>query len=77
MLLHLDPVEARILGSLVEKSLTPPDQCRLSLNALVNACNQTTSREPVMNLDEAALRQSPACKAQSLRRRRAVVVRLC
>ena len=42
--------EARVLGSLVEKALTTPDQYPLSLNALVNACNQKTSREPVMEL---------------------------
>lgn len=52
MSMVLTEVEARILGSLVEKSLTTPDQYPLSLNALVNACNQKTSREPVMNLEE-------------------------
>lgn len=48
----LDPIEARVLGSLVEKQITTPDNYPLSLNALVNACNQLTSREPVMSLDE-------------------------
>ncbi|HEY1111181.1 MAG TPA: YceH family protein [Opitutaceae bacterium] len=48
----LDAVEARVLGSLVEKQITTPDNYPLSLNALVNACNQLTSREPVMSLDE-------------------------
>ena len=51
MIIELDPVEARVLGSLVEKSLTTREQYPLSFNALLNACNQKTSREPVMNLD--------------------------
>jgi hypothetical protein len=49
---ELDLIEARIIGSLMEKSMTTPDQYPLSLNALVNACNQKSSREPVMNLSE-------------------------
>jgi hypothetical protein len=57
MVLTLNDVEARILGALVEKSLTTPDLYPLSLNGLVNACNQKTSRDPVMNLDEAAAGQ--------------------
>lgn len=48
---QLDEVEARILGCLVEKSLTTPELYPLTLNALVNACNQKSSREPVMSLD--------------------------
>lgn len=48
----LDVIEARVLGSLVEKQITTPDNYPLSLNALINACNQLTSREPVMSLDE-------------------------
>ncbi len=52
----LNEVEARVLGSLIEKDLTTPDYYPLSLNALVNACNQKSSREPVMNLDEDAVR---------------------
>lgn len=47
----LDAVEARILGSLIEKSYLTPEQYPLSFNALINACNQKTSREPVMELD--------------------------
>lgn len=46
----LSAAEARVLGSLVEKSFLTPDQYPLSLNALVNACNQKTSRDPVMEL---------------------------
>lgn len=51
MLTQLDAVEARVLGSLVEKSLTTREQYPLTFNALLNACNQKSSREPVMNLD--------------------------
>lgn len=47
----LTPVEARIVGSLIEKQLTTPEAYPLTLNALVLACNQKTSREPVMNLE--------------------------
>ena len=47
----LTEVEARILGCLVEKSLTTPELYPLTLNSLVNACNQKSSREPVMELD--------------------------
>ena len=48
----LNAVEARIIGSLMEKSLVTPDQYPLSLNALVNACNQKSNREPLTQLDE-------------------------
>ena len=54
----LNEVECRVLGSLVEKEITTPEYFPLSLNALVNACNQKSNREPVMNLDEAAVRQA-------------------
>ena len=50
--------EARVLGALVEKEITTPDYYPLSLNALGNACNQRSNREPVMNLDEDDLRQA-------------------
>ena len=52
----LDAVEARVLGALVEKEITTPDYYPLSLNALVNACNQKSNRDPVMELDESAVR---------------------
>jgi len=55
MLTELDAVEARVLGSLVEKSLTTREQYPLTFNSLLNACNQKTSREPVMTLDTAAM----------------------
>src|SRR6202790_185170 len=48
----LSEIEARVLGSLVEKELTTPAYYPLSLNALVNACNQKSNRDPCMNLDE-------------------------
>jgi uncharacterized protein len=54
----LTPAEARVLGALVEKETTTPDYCPLSLNALINACNQRSNREPVMDLDEEAVRQA-------------------
>lgn len=57
MLIKLNAVEARVLGSLVEKSLTTPEQYPLSLNALVNSCNQKTSRDPVMSLEESQVRE--------------------
>jgi uncharacterized protein YceH (UPF0502 family) len=53
--IRLSEVAARVLGALVEKEITTPEYYPLSLNALVNACNQKTNREPVMNLDEDAV----------------------
>ncbi len=50
---HLGPVQQRVLGCLVEKQRTTPDQYPLSLNALRLACNQSTNRDPVMAVDEA------------------------
>ena len=50
--------EARVIGCLIEKEITTPDQYPLSLNALTNACNQKTSREPVLELSEAEVQQS-------------------
>ncbi|MBT8143158.1 MAG: DUF480 domain-containing protein [Gammaproteobacteria bacterium] len=54
----LTPVEARVLGCLVEKQATTPATYPLSRNALTAACNQKTSRDPVMNLTEAAVQQA-------------------
>jgi uncharacterized protein len=56
--IHLTPTEARVLGSLVEKQITTPDYYPLSLNAILNACNQKSNRDPVTNLGEGALRQA-------------------
>jgi uncharacterized protein YceH (UPF0502 family) len=55
---RLDPVELRVLGSLLEKQRTTPDQYPLSLNALRLACNQATSREPVLDLSEDEVRDA-------------------
>ena len=62
----LDPVEVRVLGCLIEKQRTTPDQYPLSLNALRNACNQTTNRNPIVSYDEEMLRGA----LQKLGRRR-------
>src|SRR6202161_3663653 len=59
----LSDVETRMLGSLVEKELTTPDYYPLSLNALVNACNQKSNREPVVSFDE----DTVECALESLR----------
>ena len=57
----LNPVEARVLGCLIEKQATTPETYPLTLSSLVAACNQKTSREPVMNLE-------PGQVGQTLRR---------
>jgi uncharacterized protein YceH (UPF0502 family) len=54
----LTAAQARVLGALIEKEITTPDYYPLSLNALMNACNQRSNREPVMDLDEDDVRQS-------------------
>ena len=56
MTLVLNEIEARVLGALIEKEITTPDYYPLSLNALINACNQKNNREPVMTLDESTVR---------------------
>jgi uncharacterized protein YceH (UPF0502 family) len=58
MELSLTANEARVLGSLIEKDITTPDYYPLSLNALVNACNQKSNRDPVLQLDESAVRDA-------------------
>jgi uncharacterized protein YceH (UPF0502 family) len=55
MRIELEPLEARVIGCMLEKQITTPDQYPLSLNALVSACNQRSNREPVMSLDEPAV----------------------
>jgi uncharacterized protein len=52
MHIELDSLQARVIGCLIEKQITTPDQYPLSLNALVSACNQKSNRDPVMSLDE-------------------------
>lgn len=63
----LNEVECRVLGALVEKEITTPEYYPLSLNALLNACNQKSNRDPVMSLDEARVREAlHSLDAQSL-----------
>ncbi len=52
------PHEARVIGCLIEKEITTPEQYPLSLNALTNACNQKTNRDPVLELSEAVVQQA-------------------
>jgi len=65
---ELTVLEQRVLGCLLEKQLSTPDTYPLTLNALVNACNQSTNRDPVLALDEAAVMAA----LQDLRDRQAV-----
>jgi uncharacterized protein YceH (UPF0502 family) len=58
MNLRLTALEARVLGALVEKEITTPDQYPLSLNSLVAACNQKTNRDPVLELDERTVQET-------------------
>jgi uncharacterized protein YceH (UPF0502 family) len=58
MSLELSEIEVRVLGALIEKESTTPEYYPLSLNALVNACNQKSNRDPVMTLDEDAVRRA-------------------
>jgi uncharacterized protein YceH (UPF0502 family) len=63
----LDVVQQRVLGALIEKEITTPENYPLSLNALINACNQRSSRDPVLDLDEEQVRQAlHALEAQGL-----------
>ncbi len=64
----LDTIEVRVLGSLLEKELATPEYYPLSLNALVNACNQKTNRFPVLSLDEETVVRA----LQSLKKKRLV-----
>ncbi len=58
MKLQLDPQEIRVIGVLIEKEATTPDQYPLSLNALTNGCNQKSNREPVMDLSDAVVQET-------------------
>jgi uncharacterized protein YceH (UPF0502 family) len=58
MKIELTPIEARVIGCLIEKQITTPDQYPLSLNALANACNQKSNRDPVMDIDEATVQKT-------------------
>jgi len=56
--IYLTQNETRIIGSLIEKEITTPDQYPLSLNALTNACNQKSNRSPVLNLDQSTVQET-------------------
>lgn len=58
MNMHLSLNETRVIGCLIEKAVTTPEQYPLSLNALTNACNQKSNRDPVLDLDEATVQQT-------------------
>lgn len=58
MNIELTAIEARVIGCLIEKQITTPDQYPLSLNALVNACNQKSNRDPVLELEERTVQQT-------------------
>jgi uncharacterized protein len=58
MNVHLTSLEARVIGCLIEKAITTPDQYPLSLNALTNACNQKSNRDPVLDLDERTVQET-------------------
>ncbi len=58
MKVQLSAVEARVIGCLLEKEITTPDQYPLTLNSLTNACNQKSNREPVMSLSEGEVQQA-------------------
>lgn len=58
MKIDLNALEARIIGCLIEKQITTPDQYPLSLNALLSACNQKSNREPIMGLDELTVQRT-------------------
>src|SRR6202167_5837544 len=58
MALQLDDAEVRVLGALMEKEQTTPEYYPLSLNALVNACNQSSNRDPVVKFDEGTVARS-------------------
>jgi uncharacterized protein YceH (UPF0502 family) len=56
--MKIEPVEGRVIGSLIEKQLTTPQQYPMSLNSLTAACNQSSSRDPVTNYDEVTVRDA-------------------
>src|SRR4029077_9184126 len=58
MNIELSPFEARVIGCLIEKQITTPDQYPLSLNALLLACNQKSNRQPVMDVDAGTLQNT-------------------
>ena len=72
MALQLTEAEVRVLGALVEKEITTPEYYPLSVNAVINACNQKSNREPVMALDEeTCVRRFARCQSRRWCDRRA------
>ncbi|XOV86177.1 MAG: YceH family protein [Pseudomonadota bacterium] len=71
MSLNLNPAEARVIGCLMEKAVTTPEQYPLTLNALTNACNQKSSRDPVMQLEQGLVQRT----ARKLAEQHLVMVR--
>lgn len=69
-MIELSPVEARVLGCLLEKERTTPEYYPLSINALTNACNQKSNRKPAMSLDESTVRDA----ADTLREKKLVMM---
>jgi uncharacterized protein YceH (UPF0502 family) len=57
MRIEITPLEARVLGSLIEKEVTTPDQYPLSMSSITHACNQKSSRDPVIQLSEAEVQE--------------------
>lgn len=70
MELQLDPIETRVLGCLIEKDLSTPDYYPLTLNALVNACNQRSNRDPVLALSSDSVEEA----LESLRQKRLTTI---
>lgn len=58
MNIQLSPLEARVIGCLIEKEVTTPDHYPLTLNSLTTACNQKSNREPILNLSEAEVQDT-------------------
>ena len=67
--IHLSLHEARVVGCLMEKAVLTPDQCPLTLNALMVACNQKSSREPVLALDRTTVERVARDLQENCRRR--------
>ncbi len=62
---ELSPLEARVIGCLLEKQVTTPEQYPLSINGVVTACNQKTNREPVMTLSESDVQEAAGYPGQT------------
>ncbi len=72
-MIELSAVEARVLGCLMEKAVTTPDNYPLSVNALINVCNQSTNRDPIVSYDENTVEHAlEALREKGVSRRRAV-----